>query len=58
VWRRETGHEGKVTQLGKAYGEINLEALAAARPDLIVTNAYPVHPRRSSRSRCAARRWM
>jgi iron complex transport system substrate-binding protein len=32
----------RVVQLGKAYGEINLEALAAAHPDLIVTNAYPV----------------
>lgn len=30
-----------VTQLGAAYGQIDLEALAAAAPDLIVTHAYP-----------------
>jgi iron complex transport system substrate-binding protein len=31
-----------VAELGKAYGQIDLEALAAARPDVIVTHAYPV----------------
>lgn len=31
-----------VVELGRAYGQINLEALAAARPDVIVTHAYPV----------------
>lgn len=32
----------QVAELGRAYGEIDLEALAATEPDLIVTNAYPV----------------
>jgi iron complex transport system substrate-binding protein len=31
-----------VTELGPIYGQIDLEALAAAEPDLIVTHAYPV----------------
>lgn len=31
-----------VTELGPMYGQIDLEALAAADPDLIVTHAYPV----------------
>jgi iron complex transport system substrate-binding protein len=31
----------KVTEVGRNYGEINLEALAAADPDLIVTHVYP-----------------
>src|SRR5690606_14752856 len=31
-----------VTELGMMYGQIDLEALAAAEPDLIVTHAYPV----------------
>ncbi len=31
-----------VTALGHMYGQIDLEALAAADPDLIVTHAYPV----------------
>ncbi|WP_219418601.1 ABC transporter substrate-binding protein [Pseudonocardia nigra] len=31
-----------VTELGASYGQIDLEALAAAQPDLIVTHAYPV----------------
>jgi len=31
-----------VVELGREYGTIDLEALAAARPDVIVTNAYPV----------------
>ncbi|RJK93389.1 ABC transporter substrate-binding protein [Vallicoccus soli] len=30
------------TDLGTAYGEIDLEQLAAADPDVIVTHAYPV----------------
>lgn len=30
-----------VTEVGRTYGEIDLEALAAADPDLIVTHAYP-----------------
>lgn len=30
-----------VVEVGRAYGEINLESLAAARPDVIVTHAYP-----------------
>lgn len=30
-----------VTEVGRTYGEIDLEALAAARPDLIVTHVYP-----------------
>lgn len=33
---------GKVVEVGRAYGEINIEALAAARPEVIVTHAYPV----------------
>jgi iron complex transport system substrate-binding protein len=33
---------GGVTELGLAYGQIDLEALAAAQPDLIVTHAYPI----------------
>jgi iron-desferrioxamine transport system substrate-binding protein len=32
----------RVTELGPMYGQIDLEALAAADPDLIVTHAYPV----------------
>lgn len=28
--------------MGRTYGEIDLEGLAAAKPDLIVTHAYPV----------------
>jgi len=31
-----------IAEVGAVYGEINLEALAAADPDLIVTNQYPV----------------
>lgn len=31
-----------VVELGQSYGQINLEALAAAKPDVIVTHAYPV----------------
>ena len=31
-----------VTELGPMYGQIDLESLAAADPDLIVTHAYPV----------------
>lgn len=31
-----------VVELGREYGRIDLEALARARPDVIVTNAYPV----------------
>jgi len=31
-----------VAELGPMYGQIDLEALAAADPDLIVTHAYPV----------------
>lgn len=30
-----------VTEVGRTYGEIDLEALAAARPELIVTHVYP-----------------
>lgn len=30
-----------ITQLGKAYGDIDLEQLAALRPDLVVTSVYP-----------------
>jgi iron complex transport system substrate-binding protein len=38
---RFAGHDtSRVAEVGRAYGEINLESLAAARPDLIVTNAY------------------
>jgi iron complex transport system substrate-binding protein len=33
---------GGVTELGRAYGQIDLEALAAADPDVIVTHVYPV----------------
>lgn len=41
--KRFAGHDvSQVVELGKAYGQIDLEALAAARPDLIVTHAYPV----------------
>ncbi|PXY21233.1 ABC transporter substrate-binding protein [Prauserella muralis] len=32
----------KVTQVGRTYGEIDVEALAAQQPDLILTHAYPV----------------
>lgn len=32
----------EITELGAIYGEINLEALAALDPDLVVTHAYPV----------------
>lgn len=31
----------KVTEVGASYGEINIEALATAEPDLIITHAYP-----------------
>lgn len=31
----------KVSEVGRTYGEIDLEALAAARPQLIVTHVYP-----------------
>ncbi|SFK19123.1 ABC transporter substrate-binding protein [Amycolatopsis sacchari] len=31
-----------VKQVGRTYGEIDIEALAAAKPDVIVTHAYPV----------------
>ena len=31
----------RLTEVGTAYGEINVEALAAAAPDVIVTNVYP-----------------
>lgn len=31
----------KVTEVGRTYGKIDLEALAASRPDLIVTHVYP-----------------
>jgi len=30
-----------VKEVGRTYGEIDIEALAAARPDLIVTHVYP-----------------
>ncbi len=30
-----------VTQLGEAYGDIDLEELAALKPDLVVTSVYP-----------------
>jgi iron complex transport system substrate-binding protein len=30
-----------ITQVGTSYGEINLEKLAAAKPDVIVANVYP-----------------
>lgn len=30
-----------VAQVGQAYGEIDLEALLAAEPDLVVTHVYP-----------------
>jgi iron complex transport system substrate-binding protein len=30
-----------IAQVGTSYGEIDLEKLAAARPDVIVTNVYP-----------------
>ncbi|KAA9162308.1 ABC transporter substrate-binding protein [Amycolatopsis acidicola] len=32
----------KVKEVGRTYGEIDIEALAAAKPDVIVTHAYPV----------------
>ncbi|TLW91812.1 ABC transporter substrate-binding protein [Saccharomonospora piscinae] len=32
----------KVTEVGTTYGQIDVEALAAQRPDLIVAHAYPV----------------
>jgi len=32
----------QVKQVGQTYGEIDIEALAAAKPDVIVTHAYPV----------------
>lgn len=31
----------KVTEVGRTYGQINVEALAASSPDLIVTKIYP-----------------
>lgn len=41
--RRFAGRDlSGVTTLGHMYGQIDLEALAAADPDLIVTHAYPV----------------
>ena len=41
--RRFGGRElSGVTELGSYYGQIDLEALAAAQPDLIVAHAYPV----------------
>ncbi len=30
-----------ITQLGQAYGDIDLEQLAALKPDLVVTSVYP-----------------
>src|SRR6478672_6480819 len=33
-----------VQTVGATYGEINMEALLAAAPDLIVTTSYPVDP--------------
>ncbi|MEU3273510.1 ABC transporter substrate-binding protein [Saccharomonospora sp. NPDC006951] len=33
---------GKVKQVGRTYGEIDIDALAAAQPQLIVAHAYPV----------------
>lgn len=30
-----------ITQLGEAYGDIDLEELAALKPDLVVTSVYP-----------------
>lgn len=30
-----------ITQLGKAYGDIDLEQLAALKPDLVITSVYP-----------------
>ncbi|MFF7334001.1 ABC transporter substrate-binding protein [Streptomyces sp. NPDC008150] len=30
-----------ITEVGTSFGEINLEKLAAAKPDVIVTNVYP-----------------
>ncbi|GHF29666.1 ABC transporter substrate-binding protein [Amycolatopsis deserti] len=32
----------QVKEVGRTYGEIDIEALAAAKPDLILTHAYPV----------------
>lgn len=41
--RRLAGRDlSGVVELGREYGRIDLEALARARPDVIVTNAYPV----------------
>ncbi|MHA3704396.1 ABC transporter substrate-binding protein [Jatrophihabitans sp. YIM 134969] len=41
----EPGFDGKdtsgVTEVGRAYGEINIESLAAARPDIVVVTHYP-----------------
>lgn len=41
----EPGYAGKdtstVTEVGRAYGEINLESLAAADPDIVVVTHYP-----------------
>lgn len=42
----DVNFEGKdtseVTEVGTTYGQIDIEALAAQRPDVIVTHAYPV----------------
>jgi iron complex transport system substrate-binding protein len=41
--QRFAGRElSRVTELGPMYGQIDLEALSAADPDVIVTHAYPV----------------
>ncbi|MFD4251187.1 ABC transporter substrate-binding protein [Amycolatopsis thermoflava] len=38
-----TGRDlSQVKEVGRTYGEIDVEALAAAKPDLILTHAYPV----------------
>lgn len=41
----EPGYAGRdtsgVTEVGRAYGEINVEALAATRPDIVVVTHYP-----------------
>ena len=41
----EPGYRGKdtsgITEVGRAYGEINVESLAAARPDIVVVTHYP-----------------
>lgn len=34
---------GKVTEVGRTYGEISLEGLAAAEPDLVITHVYPAN---------------